>query len=217
MIIYKDVISEFLNVESLPQETLAEINAEFQQKIRDESLSNGFATWDKETFPDHPFVGGELQKEKVNKGTHHLQNSITAVGPKGDLVRIDKNIYENQTEYVNFQSDEGYIRRGLDPKKHRKIPRELGSTYTMSDNSTQKLKGENRTENQKRASLEHSKKMKGKKIWPEGRGIRSEEWRKNLSKPRKSMKFKEYKCPHCGKEGRGNSMARWHMDNCKYK
>ena len=22
-------------------------------------------------------------------------------------------------------------------------------------------------------------------------------------------------CPHCGKNGRGNSMKRWHFDNCK--
>lgn len=25
------------------------------------------------------------------------------------------------------------------------------------------------------------------------------------------------KCPHCGKEGRGNLMKRWHFDNCKHK
>jgi hypothetical protein len=24
-------------------------------------------------------------------------------------------------------------------------------------------------------------------------------------------------CPHCGKEGRGNSMKMWHFDNCKFK
>ena len=28
---------------------------------------------------------------------------------------------------------------------------------------------------------------------------------------------KKYKCPHCNKEGGGNSMLRWHFDNCKYK
>ena len=25
------------------------------------------------------------------------------------------------------------------------------------------------------------------------------------------------KCPHCGKEGKGNSMLRWHFKNCKMK
>lgn len=25
------------------------------------------------------------------------------------------------------------------------------------------------------------------------------------------------KCPHCGKEGRGNLMKRWHFDKCKHK
>jgi len=24
----------------------------------------------------------------------------------------------------------------------------------------------------------------------------------------------EYRCPHCGKEGQGPSMKRWHFDNC---
>ena len=26
-----------------------------------------------------------------------------------------------------------------------------------------------------------------------------------------------YKCQHCEKQGKGNSMKRWHMDNCRYK
>jgi hypothetical protein len=28
---------------------------------------------------------------------------------------------------------------------------------------------------------------------------------------------KEYKCLHCGKEGKGTAMLRWHFDNCKHK
>ena len=27
----------------------------------------------------------------------------------------------------------------------------------------------------------------------------------------------EYICQHCGKQGKGNSMKRWHLDNCKFK
>lgn len=27
----------------------------------------------------------------------------------------------------------------------------------------------------------------------------------------------QYTCPHCGKIGQGNSMKRWHMDNCKHR
>lgn len=30
-------------------------------------------------------------------------------------------------------------------------------------------------------------------------------------------KHPEVTCPHCQKIGRGNSMTRWHFDNCKYK
>jgi len=32
----------------------------------------------------------------------------------------------------------------------------------------------------------------------------------------KGIKQKKQKCPHCGKIG-GNTMSRWHFDNCKDK
>ena len=31
------------------------------------------------------------------------------------------------------------------------------------------------------------------------------------------VKMKHKICPHCGKEGRGGNMTRYHFDNCKYK
>lgn len=215
MNIYRDTISEFLGMTPLSQDQLAEISAE-AQLIRNEATSQGWggATWSKETFPEHPFVGGKLQRDKVENGSHHLQNSVSCVGPKGDIIRMPIDEYESQSEYVSISSDEAFIRRGLDPKKDRVT--NLGKKMPLDQNAPQKLKGDDRTEAQKKAAKEHSNKMKGRKLWPDGRTF-SEEHINKLRKPRKSMSFKEYKCPHCGKEGRGNSMVRWHMDNCKMK
>jgi hypothetical protein len=46
-----------------------------------------------------------------------------------------------------------------------------------------------------------------------GAGIpKSPETRKKMSES-----VKKLTCPHCGKSARGNSMKRWHFDNCKLK
>jgi hypothetical protein len=172
----------------------------------------GGTTWTKESYPDHPFVGGKIQKKKVEEGTHHLLGGVSVVDPNGNIIRMKFDEYKNQSEYVHIQSDEGYIRRGLDPVKDRKT--NLGKKLPLSKDASQRLIGEDRTEAQKKSSKEHGKKMKGIKLWPNGR-VFSDKHRAKLCKPKKSMKFKEYKCPHCGKEGRGNSMIRWHFDNCK--
>ena len=41
----------------------------------------------------------------------------------------------------------------------------------------------------------------------------------NLSKSHKGKKYNllPKKCPHCGREGKGPNMGRYHFDNCKYK
>jgi hypothetical protein len=54
-----------------------------------------------------------------------------------------------------------------------------------------------------------SKSRKGKKQSPEA-----------IEKRRQVMLKKEYnfpivKCPHCGHEGKGAVMKRWHFDNCR--
>jgi hypothetical protein len=41
---------------------------------------------------------------------------------------------------------------------------------------------------------------------------KSEETRKKMSESIKTLT-----CPHCNKSARGNSMKRWHFDNCKFK
>jgi hypothetical protein len=91
-------------------------------------------------------------------------------------------------------------------------------TGPMEDYHAQTWKGDNRTEAQKEASKKHSEKWHafGKTPTPKG-GTLSEAHKKSLRKPKQSMSFKEYTCPHCHKYGKGNTMKRWHFDNCKVK
>lgn len=40
---------------------------------------------------------------------------------------------------------------------------------------------------------------------------------KSFSDEHRAKLKAEHICPHCGKEGSGSAMNRWHMDNCKFK
>ena len=62
-------------------------------------------------------------------------------------------------------------------------------------------------------SEEHKKKLSEANIGK----IATQETRDKLSAIHKGKKQKELTCPHCGKEGRGSSMIRWHFDKCKSK
>jgi len=44
----------------------------------------------------------------------------------------------------------------------------------------------------------------------------SEEHKRKLKEAKVGLILKNIICPHCGKEGKGNTMKRWHFDNCKY-
>ena len=46
---------------------------------------------------------------------------------------------------------------------------------------------------------------------------RPDEIRRKISESKTGMKFKIVTCPHCGKQGGGGNMTRYHFDNCKLK
>ena len=77
-----------------------------------------------------------------------------------------------------------------------------------------------------------SKKLKGKTPWNKGlKGIahispgnrkpKDAEHRRKISESlkgkRKGVALKKAKCPHCSLIGGGNSMKRWHFNNCKMR
>ena len=54
-----------------------------------------------------------------------------------------------------------------------------------------------------------------KKIW--GGRPKTQETKTKISAANKGRKFPQQVCPHCGKEGAGPNMTRYHFDNCKSK
>ena len=99
----------------------------------------------------------------------------------------------------------------------------------MQDYHPQTWKGDNRTEAQKQASRNHSKRCHEYLVIPTPKGSKMSEAHKNaLRVPRpgagkhnghakgESHFAKEIlTCPHCKKQGGGGTMKRWHFDNCK--
>jgi predicted GIY-YIG superfamily endonuclease len=84
--------------------------------------------------------------------------------------------------------------------------------------NTNRLRGDDRTEMQKQAAINHSIKMKGRKTWNAGKTGLQTAWNKGISNPHlKELASIERTCPHCGKQGKGSSMLRWHFDNCKFQ
>lgn len=81
---------------------------------------------------------------------------------------------------------------------------------------TNKLKGDDRTEAQKAASKAHSERMSGRSAWNKGKTGIQEAWNKGkVFEAGKKQAGIESVCPKCGKKGKGNSMKRWHFDNCR--
>jgi len=86
----------------------------------------------------------------------------------------------------------------------------------------------------KKIKKSHIDKSKGEKnpmfgksiysIWLEKNGKkfankRLKEYKENMSNSlrEKKHKMKLFKCPHCGLEGKGGNMTRYHFNNCKFK
>ena len=100
----------------------------------------------------------------------------------------------------------------------------------MQNHHAQTWIGDDRTEAQKEAAKKHSKHQKKFAITPTKKGDKlSDEHRQALRVPRPGAgKHNNHvkgdshfakqttTCPHCGKQGGGGSMKRWHFDNCKH-
>lgn len=95
-------------------------------------------------------------------------------------------------------------------------PSQKGRSYEK-----QTLVGCERTEKQKQASIEHSKRMKARAEemrlsdrLPSHKGKRRSEESKQRYK-RAAENRPVLVCPHCNKSGKGPVMRKWHFDKCK--
>jgi hypothetical protein len=107
-----------------------------------------------------------------------------------------KRISEN-----HWQSKHGGSRLGT---KWSEEQRKKMESYLAEKGSP--FKGKSHTEEAKQKNRE---KHLGKKV--------SEETKAKMRAARANVVLKQYTCPHCGKEGKGNAMLRYHLDNCKNK
>lgn len=158
MIIYADAISVAMGISPIT-EHFPDYNFDF---IPDDSINLwGGKTWDKESWSDHPFVGGEIQKKLVANGKHHLLNSVTVVDSNGNVKNVSNEVYEASSDLVHFMSKEGHERRGLDydqrkTNKNKKLP--------QPENSLARLSGDQRTDAQKKATSQRHMTLEDSKI-----------------------------------------------------
>ncbi len=82
-------------------------------------------------------------------------------------------------------------------------------------NLSKSLKGLKRNPHSEETKNKISKGNKGHIVTQETRKKISESNKRNYSQKSLDINRLLSKCPHCGKEGKGNSMQRWHFDKCK--
>ena len=156
-------------------------------------------------------VSTQLQKRILThlQRSPHVGNRIKAGAVVTILHEVDS-LTEAAVIEFNYRPTEhvGWnINKGGDVP-----PNKAGKVIT----GNQTLIGEQRTEEQKRASAKHSERMKGRTPWNKGKQGLQVPWNKGVSSPHlKEIANTKRICPHCGREGKGSSMLRWHFDNCK--
>ena len=102
----------------------------------------------------------------------------------------------------HWQSLHGGSRLGT---KWTKEQREKMEEYWRNNPSP--FKGKHHTEESKQSNRE---KHLGKTASEETKA-------KMRTSSKKGQSLSKQVCPHCNKEGGGNTMSRWHFNNCKYK
>ena len=124
---------------------------------------------------------------------------------------------KRMTEYMSIPENRENLRNRVVSEETRK---KLAEKAREQDRSSQPLGnralvGNNRTEKQLTAAIEHGHKMRGRSSPRRGISSGKDPWNKGKKMPGlKCGSDIEYTCPHCGKVGRGSGMMRWHFDNC---
>ncbi len=153
---------------------------------------------------------GKLLKKAIAKyGPENFKREILAEAETQErLIELENyylekfNVQEDRNFY-NLQS-RAYASKGFSGKSHSKERNELMSSM---------LKGKKRP---KEVVDKFSKSLTGRSLSEDHKANVGEASKKMWSDPNSKLNQIK-KCPHCGKEGKGGVMNRFHFDNCKFK
>jgi len=145
---------------------------------------------------------------KNYKKISHINSTLYSKGKKESSILLSE-LRKKEGKWIgnknpSIKNPKFGNKNGMFNKEHTKESKEK-----MSDNWNKSGIRETWNKGKKTGPLseEHKNNIsKGSKGKP-----KSEEWKQKMRKPQKIIK-----CPHCSKTG-GNSMKRWHFDNCKFK
>ena len=168
------------------------------------------------------FYYGVHSTEQINDNYMGSGNGIRNAIKKYGIENFKKEIicvFEDREQALTFEKSLVSEQLILDPMCYNStVGGNNPSSRKGKVSKTNLLKGDQRTENQKKAALLHSNKMKSKAPWNKGSKGKQIAWNKGISNPiLKNIANLERTCPHCNKIGKGSSMLRWHFNNCKQK
>jgi len=133
-------------------------------------------------------IGKLAQQKRVKDGTHHF------LGPNVNRKRVENGTHKFSGPEMNNTRVENGTHQCLGGEIQRK--RVEDGTHNFIGGELQRKRVAAGTHNLLGGAL-HRKRV--------------EEGTHNFLNPQ------DYICPHCGKEGRGFTMKRWHFDNCRVK
>lgn len=170
-------------------------------------------------------------------GTNAIDNLVDLTPEEHFLAhQLLVKIYPNNQKliYAAAMMTRGHNGKRANNKFYGWIRKRFAETHSAAMKGQKRPKTKEHIENHRKSLLANGN-IKG---WPKGkpRGPISEEgklkrslalkgrpqpkneqWRKSQSLVQSGKVYPKVICPHCNKEGGGNSMKRWHFDNCKFK
>lgn len=155
---------------------------------------------------NHPLFGRKLSEEQRKQISEKMKGELNH---RFGTIAWNRGLNSDNDDRLK-QKKERWLKNyelGLYDHVYKNRPRHTEETKQKISNSH---KHKQKTEEHKRKISET---LKGR---PRDPNITKKQQETRL-KNKTNEKLPHFKCPHCDKEGKGNSMLRWHFDNCRSK